>query len=77
MGLVKYAQANPIRLLKFIYLKNYWSSKVDFWTPAFRRKRKPMKSPLSVCQYVSMSVGKQFFSKMTHKIYLKLHMKLE
>ena len=31
-------QACLKKLLKLIYLKNCWSSKVDFWTSAFRRK---------------------------------------
>ena len=40
-----------------------------------------MKLSLSVDQCVSMSVGQlvsyQFFSKMTHRIFLKFYMKLE
>ena len=39
-------------------------------------KRGPMISPLSACQYVSMSVGKCVFSKTAHRIFLKLLMKL-
>ena len=35
-----------------------------------------MISPLSVCQYASMSVGKRVFSKMALRIFLKLLMKL-
>ena len=35
-----------------------------------------MISPLSVCQYVSMSVGKCVFSKTAHRVFLKLLMKL-
>ena len=36
----------------------------------------PMIFPLSVCQYVSRSVGKRVFSKTAHKMFLKLLMKL-
>ena len=35
-----------------------------------------MITPLSVCQYVSMSVGKCVFSKTAHRVFLKLLMKL-
>ena len=42
------------------------------WTPVFRRNGV---LPFHHCQYVSMSVGKRIFSKMAHRIFLKLVMK--
>ena len=42
------------------------------WTPVFRRNGV---LPFHHCQYVSISVGKRIFSKMAHRIFLKLVMK--
>ena len=50
------------------------SSKVAFWTPAFGWKGILWNHQ---CQYVSMSVGKHFFSKTAHRVFLEFHMKLE
>ena len=44
--------------------------------PRLQAKRGAMILPLSVCQYVSMSVGKHVFSKTAHRIFLKVLMKL-
>ena len=46
---------------------------VCFWTPALRQK---VVLWFHHCRYVSMSVGKHFLSKMAHRIFLKLLMKL-
>ena len=69
--MVRHAQACPKRLLKLIYLKNCWNSKVDFWNPAFRQK-----GSYKITN-ISMSVGKHFFSRLAHRIFLKFHMKLQ
>ena len=46
---------------------------LSYWTPTCRRKRILW---FHHCQYVGRSVGKPFFSKGAHRIFLKLLMKL-
>ena len=47
-----------------------------FLDPCLTVKRGPMISPLSVCQYDSMSVGKRDFTKVAYRIFLKFLKKL-
>ena len=51
----------------------FFKTRHTFWTPAFRWKGVLW---FHNCQYVSMSVSKGVFSKTTHRIFLKLLMKL-
>ena len=53
------------------------SSKVAFGPLLLDEKGSYEITSMSVCQYVSMSVGKHFFSKTAHRVFLKFHMKLE
>ena len=55
---------------RILWRNIFWLS---HWTPAFRRKAVLW---FQHCQYVSTSVGKNFFSKMAYRIFLKLLMKL-
>ena len=61
------------------FLKNYChvlALKKLFLDTGYLVKRGPMISPLSIYQYVSMSVDKLIFFKMAYRIFLKLLMKL-
>ena len=49
---------------------------LKFLNPSPQKKRGPMISLLPLCQYVSRSVSKPFFSETAHRIFLKLLMKL-
>ena len=74
-----HGQAYPKRLLKLYISKTIVVSKLIFGPLPLVEKGsyKITIVSISVGQCISMSVGKEFFSKTAHRIFLKFYMKLD